>query len=49
MCAYLNAKGHADGCITNDGDVFLYGAHTVYRNFAMNAKVMSLIVFLPSL
>lgn len=40
MCAYLNAKGHVDGCITNDGDVFLYGAQTVYRNFAMNSKVM---------
>ncbi|NXJ67099.1 GEN endonuclease, partial [Rostratula benghalensis] len=38
MCAYLNAKGHVDGCITNDGDVFLYGAQTVYRNFAMNTK-----------
>ncbi|KFQ37674.1 Flap endonuclease GEN 1, partial [Mesitornis unicolor] len=38
MCAFLNAKGHVDGCITNDGDVFLYGAQTVYRNFAMNAK-----------
>ncbi|NXE11546.1 GEN endonuclease, partial [Lophotis ruficrista] len=38
MCAYLNTKGHVDGCITNDGDVFLYGAQTVYRNFAMNAK-----------
>ncbi|NWW83858.1 GEN endonuclease, partial [Rhynochetos jubatus] len=38
MCAYLNAKGHVDGCITNDGDVFLYGAQTVYRNFAVNAK-----------
>ncbi|XP_025944605.1 flap endonuclease GEN homolog 1 isoform X1 [Apteryx rowi] len=38
MCAYLNANGHVDGCITNDGDVFLYGAQTVYRNFAMNAK-----------
>ncbi|NXW09150.1 GEN endonuclease, partial [Fregetta grallaria] len=38
MCAYLNAKGHVDGCITNDGDVFLYGAQTVYRNFGMNAK-----------
>ncbi|XP_008493544.2 flap endonuclease GEN homolog 1 [Calypte anna] len=38
MCAYLNAKGHVDGCITNDGDVFLYGAQTVYRNFAMSAK-----------
>ncbi|XP_075270992.1 flap endonuclease GEN homolog 1 isoform X2 [Opisthocomus hoazin] len=38
MCAHLNAKGYVDGCITNDGDVFLYGAQTVYRNFAMNAK-----------
>ncbi|KAJ7420624.1 hypothetical protein WISP_47547 [Willisornis vidua] len=38
MCAYLNAKGHVDGCITNDGDAFLYGAQTVYRNFAMNSK-----------
>ncbi|XP_027765489.1 flap endonuclease GEN homolog 1 isoform X2 [Empidonax traillii] len=38
MCAYLNAKGQVDGCITNDGDAFLYGAQTVYRNFAMNAK-----------
>ncbi|NWZ67796.1 GEN endonuclease, partial [Acrocephalus arundinaceus] len=38
MCAYLNAKGLVDGCITNDGDAFLYGAETVYRNFAMNAK-----------
>ncbi|KFV42528.1 Flap endonuclease GEN 1, partial [Gavia stellata] len=38
MCAYLNEKGHVDGCITNDGDVFLYGAQTVYRNFAVNAK-----------
>ncbi|KAM4043263.1 LOW QUALITY PROTEIN: flap endonuclease GEN homolog 1 [Anomaloglossus baeobatrachus] len=38
MCAYLNAKGCVDGCITNDGDVFLYGARTVYRNFTMNVK-----------
>ncbi|NWI56190.1 GEN endonuclease, partial [Calyptomena viridis] len=38
MCAYLNAEGQVDGCITNDGDAFLYGAQTVYRNFAMNAK-----------
>uniref|UniRef100_A0A8C3KIJ6 Uncharacterized protein n=1 Tax=Calidris pygmaea TaxID=425635 RepID=A0A8C3KIJ6_9CHAR len=49
MCAYLNAKGHVDGCITNDGDVFLYGAQTVYRNFAMNAKVTYLIPFSPFL
>ncbi|XP_006880786.1 PREDICTED: flap endonuclease GEN homolog 1 [Elephantulus edwardii] len=38
MCAYLNANGYVDGCLTNDGDAFLYGAHTVYRNFTMNTK-----------
>ncbi|XP_050806678.1 flap endonuclease GEN homolog 1 isoform X1 [Gopherus flavomarginatus] len=38
MCAYLNANGYVDGCITDDGDAFLYGAQTVYRNFTMNAK-----------
>ncbi|XP_074141505.1 flap endonuclease GEN homolog 1 isoform X2 [Sminthopsis crassicaudata] len=38
MCAYLNAHGYVDGCLTDDGDAFLYGAQTVYRNFTMNAK-----------
>ncbi|XP_055110143.2 flap endonuclease GEN homolog 1 isoform X1 [Symphalangus syndactylus] len=38
MCAYLNAGGHVNGCLTNDGDTFLYGAQTVYRNFTMNTK-----------
>ncbi|XP_003935270.1 flap endonuclease GEN homolog 1 [Saimiri boliviensis] len=38
MCAYLNAVGCVDGCLTNDGDTFLYGAQTVYRNFTMNTK-----------
>ncbi|XP_008698627.1 flap endonuclease GEN homolog 1 [Ursus maritimus] len=38
MCAYLNASGYVDGCLTNDGDAFLYGAQTVYRNFTMNTK-----------
>lgn len=38
MCAYLDANGYVDGCLTNDGDAFLYGAQTVYRNFTMNTK-----------
>ncbi|XP_041044156.1 flap endonuclease GEN homolog 1 [Carcharodon carcharias] len=38
MCAYLNENGYVDGCITNDGDAFLYGAQIVYRNFTMNTK-----------
>ncbi|XP_014061125.1 flap endonuclease GEN homolog 1 [Salmo salar] len=38
MCAFLDAQGLVDGCITNDGDTFLYGARTVYRNFNMNTK-----------
>ncbi|XP_077607158.1 flap endonuclease GEN homolog 1 [Crocuta crocuta] len=38
MCAFLNANGYVDGCLTNDGDAFLYGAQTVYRNFTMNTK-----------
>lgn len=45
MCAYLNAHGYVDGCLTNDGDAFLYGAQTVYRNFTMNTKVFFLSPF----
>lgn len=39
MCAYLDSQGLVDGCITNDGDAFLYGAQTVYNNFNMSSKV----------
>lgn len=42
MCAFLDSQGLVDGCITNDGDAFLYGAQTVYRNFNMNSKVCKL-------
>ncbi|XP_041832556.1 flap endonuclease GEN homolog 1 [Melanotaenia boesemani] len=38
MCAFLDSQGLVDGCITNDGDAFLYGAQTVYRNFNMSSK-----------
>ncbi|XP_056311135.1 flap endonuclease GEN homolog 1 [Danio aesculapii] len=38
MCAFLDSQGLVDGCITNDGDAFLYGARTVYRNFNMTTK-----------
>lgn len=38
MCAYLNENGYVDGCVTNDGDAFLYGAETVYRNLTINTK-----------
>ncbi|XP_067936731.1 uncharacterized protein [Watersipora subatra] len=32
-CAALNSHGLVDAVITDDGDAFLYGARTVYRNF----------------
>ncbi|XP_046297263.1 flap endonuclease GEN homolog 1 isoform X5 [Marmota monax] len=38
MCAHLNASGQVDGCLTNDGDAFLYGAQTLYRNFTISTK-----------
>jgi 5'-3' exonuclease len=37
-CAYLNSIGRCDGVITDDSDVFLYGAKCVYRNFNMDKK-----------
>ncbi|XP_038053196.1 flap endonuclease GEN homolog 1-like [Patiria miniata] len=38
MCALMNVQGLADACLTEDGDVFLYGARTVYKNFTLNTK-----------
>ncbi|KAJ9582965.1 hypothetical protein L9F63_022691, partial [Diploptera punctata] len=36
LCAQLNESGLVDGCITQDGDCFLYGARTVFRNFTIS-------------
>ncbi|XP_041466492.1 uncharacterized protein LOC121417019 [Lytechinus variegatus] len=36
MCAALNSAGMVDGCMTEDGDAFLYGAQVVYRNLNMS-------------
>ncbi|XP_033638355.1 flap endonuclease GEN homolog 1-like [Asterias rubens] len=38
MCALLNKQGIADACLTEDGDVFLYGARTVYKNFSLQTN-----------
>lgn len=37
-CAGLNRQGAVDGCITVDGDCFLYGAKTVYRNLSTDTS-----------
>lgn len=38
VCAALNYYGIADACITNDSDVLLYGAKTVFRQFTCAQK-----------
>ena len=40
-CAYLNMIGRVDGVITEDSDVFLYGAKCVYKNFNLDKKVFT--------
>lgn len=35
-CAFLDKNGMVDGCITQDGDAFLYGAKTVYRKLSID-------------
>nr|XP_047145167.1 uncharacterized protein LOC100215220 isoform X2 [Hydra vulgaris] len=38
MCAFLNSKKISDGCLTNDGDFFLYGGKCIYRDFSADPK-----------
>lgn len=33
QCAWLNHQGLVDGVVTDDNDVFLFGASHVYRHF----------------
>lgn len=40
LCATLNKHGLVDAVVTSDGDAFLYGARTVYRNFSIDRKVL---------
>lgn len=37
-CAFLDKNKLVDGCITQDGDAFLYGARTVYRKLSIEDK-----------
>ncbi|XP_068707716.1 flap endonuclease GEN homolog 1-like [Montipora foliosa] len=38
LCAWLDLHQIVDGCITNDGDAFLYGARTVYKDLCISGK-----------
>lgn len=38
MCAVLNSEGYSDGCLTNDGDFFLYGGETIFQDFGIDPK-----------
>ncbi|XP_065178962.1 flap endonuclease GEN-like isoform X2 [Sycon ciliatum] len=40
LCALLDAAGLVDGCITEDGDAFLYGAKVIYRGLSTSSKEM---------
>lgn len=45
MCAALSKNDLTDGCLTNDGDFFLYGGKTIYRDFGINPKDQSVLVY----
>lgn len=40
QCAFLNAVKITDGTITDDSDVWLFGAQTVYKNFFVQKKIV---------
>lgn len=40
QCAFLNAINITDGTITDDSDIWLFGAQTVYKNFFVQKKMV---------
>ncbi|VDM03418.1 unnamed protein product [Schistocephalus solidus] len=45
MCAFLDTQKLVDGCVSNDGDSFLYGASRVYRHFTLNSRDTSVVAY----
>lgn len=40
QCAFLNAINITDGTISDDSDIWLFGAQTVYKNFFVQKKMV---------
>ena len=49
MCATMDKHNLVDGCLTNDGDFFLYGGQRIYRDFGINPKDQHVLVYTTEL
>lgn len=38
QCAFLEKSGHTEGTVTDDSDVWLFGANIVYKDFFDSKK-----------